>query len=47
MFRIEERDHVRDRVLRLVSSDPRIVAGAIVGSLALHSAKEIGGPIWI
>lgn len=35
MFRIEERDHVRDRVLRLVSSDPRIVAGAIVGSLAL------------
>lgn len=34
MFTIEERDRVRDRVLELASSDQRVVAGAVLGSLA-------------
>ena len=34
MFDIGHRDHVRDRVLDIASSDPRVVAGAVVGSLA-------------
>ncbi|MDP9330691.1 MAG: nucleotidyltransferase domain-containing protein [Actinomycetota bacterium] len=34
MFTIGDRDRVRDRVLELASSDPRVVAGAAVGSLA-------------
>jgi hypothetical protein len=34
LFRVEERDHVRDRVLRLAASDERVVAGAVVGSQA-------------
>ena len=36
MFSVEDRDRVRDHVLNLAASDPRVVAGAIVGSLALH-----------
>jgi hypothetical protein len=36
MFSVEERDRVRDRVLALAAADPRVVAGAVVGSLALH-----------
>ena len=35
MFSVQQRDDVRDRILELARSDPRIVAGAIVGSLAL------------
>jgi hypothetical protein len=35
MFRVEDRDRARDFVLRLASSDARVVAGAAVGSLAL------------
>lgn len=35
MFDVEERDRVRARVLALASSDPRVVSGAEVGSLAL------------
>jgi hypothetical protein len=35
MFSVEERDGVRDRVLEMASSDARVVAGAVVGSLAL------------
>ena len=35
MYSIQERNLVRDRVLQLASSDPRVVAGAVVGSLAL------------
>ena len=35
MFSIEERDRIRDQVLQLAASDTRIVAGAVVGSLAL------------
>lgn len=34
MFTAEERDRVRGRVLELAAADPRVVAGAAVGSLA-------------
>jgi len=36
MFSIDDRNRTRDRVLALASSDPRVVAAAVVGSLALH-----------
>lgn len=35
MFSVEERNQVRDYVLRLAESDARVVAAAVVGSLAL------------
>lgn len=35
LFTVEDRNRVRDRVLGLAASDPRVVAGAVVGSLAL------------
>jgi hypothetical protein len=41
MFTIEERDAARDHVLEIAASDPRVVAGAVVGSLA-HG----GGDRW-
>ena len=41
MFTVEERARVRDRVLEMAASDPRVVAAAIVGSLA-HG----GGDRW-
>lgn len=41
MFSVEERDRVRDRVLELASADPRVVAGAVVGSFA-----GAGGDRW-
>jgi len=34
MFTIEQRDALRDRILRLAAADDRVVAGAAVGSLA-------------
>jgi hypothetical protein len=34
VFTIDDRNRVRDRVLDMASSDPRVVAGAAVGSLA-------------
>ncbi len=34
MFTVEERNRVRDRVLEMASSDPLVVAGAVLGSLA-------------
>jgi hypothetical protein len=34
MFTIEDRDRVRDHVLNMASRDGRVVAGAVVGSLA-------------
>ncbi len=40
LFSIEDRDRVRDRVLQLAAHDPRVVAGAVVGSLALHSGDR-------
>jgi len=35
VFTVEQRDALRDRVLRLADEDERVVAGAVVGSLAL------------
>jgi hypothetical protein len=40
MFNIGNRDRVRDRVLNLASTDPRVVAGAAVGSLAHDQADR-------
>jgi hypothetical protein len=40
MFSIEERNRVRDRALELASSDERVVAGAVVGSLALDEGDR-------
>jgi hypothetical protein len=40
MFTIQDRDHVRERVLQLAASDARVVAGAIVGSLALSDGDR-------
>lgn len=40
MFSVEDRDRVRDQVLTMASSDPRVVAGAVVGSLALHEGDR-------
>jgi hypothetical protein len=41
MFTVEERDELRDRVLEMARQDPRVVAAAEVGSLALG-----GGDRW-
>lgn len=41
MFTIADRDRIRDYVLQLAASDARVVAGAVVGSLALS-----GGDRW-
>ena len=35
MFSIQDRNRIRDHVLHLADSDARVVAGAVVGSLAL------------
>ncbi|HWJ43829.1 MAG TPA: hypothetical protein VNR63_00470 [Gaiellaceae bacterium] len=35
MFTVEQRDAVRERLLRLADDDERVVAAAAVGSLAL------------
>jgi len=35
MFSVSDRDRIRDYVLQLAASDARVVAGAVVGSLAL------------
>jgi hypothetical protein len=40
MFTIQYRDSVRDRVLQLAASDPRVIAGAVVGSLALDEGDR-------
>jgi hypothetical protein len=34
MFSIDDRNRIRDRVLQLAATDARVVAGAVVGSLA-------------
>jgi hypothetical protein len=34
VFTVEERDRVRERVLDMARADPRVVAGAVIGSLA-------------
>ena len=40
MFSVSDRDRVRDYVLQLAASDIRIVAGAVVGSLALSEGDR-------
>jgi hypothetical protein len=40
MFTIEQRDALRERVLGLAEDDDRVVAGAIVGSLAVDAADR-------
>src|SRR5215217_3513803 len=40
MFSIRDRDHIRDRVLQLAVSDARVVAGALVGSLAVSAGDR-------
>jgi len=40
LFTISDRDHIRDCVLKMAETDKRVVAGAMVGSLAL------GGDRW-
>ena len=37
---IQDRNRVRDHVLLLAASDPRVVAGAVVGSLALDDGDR-------
>jgi predicted nucleotidyltransferase len=34
MFSVNERERIQDRVLEMAAADPRVVAGAVVGSLA-------------
>ena len=41
MFTVEDRNRIQDHVLQLAASDTRVVAGAVVGSLALG-----GGDRW-
>jgi hypothetical protein len=40
MFSVEERDALRERVLRLAEEDVRVVAGAAVGSLAVDAGDR-------
>jgi hypothetical protein len=40
VFTVEQRDALRERVLRLAKEDERIVAGALVGSLAVDSGDR-------
>jgi hypothetical protein len=40
VFTVAERDAVRERVLQMAEKDPRVVGGAVVGSLALGPGDE-------
>jgi hypothetical protein len=40
LFAVEQRDALRERVLRLAEEDPRVVAGAAVGSLAVDAGDR-------
>ena len=40
MFTVKQRDAVRDRVLRLAEEDDRVVAAAVVGSLAVDGGGD-------
>src|SRR5712691_8076678 len=40
VFTVEQRDALRERVLRLGEEDQRVVAGAVVGSLAVDSGDR-------
>jgi hypothetical protein len=39
VFTVEQRDALRERVLRLAKEDERVVAGAAVGSLAVDAVS--------
>jgi hypothetical protein len=40
MFTIQDRNRIRDYVLQQAASDPRVVSGAVVGSLALSEGDR-------
>jgi hypothetical protein len=40
VFTVEQRDALRERVLKLAEADERVVAGAVVGSLAVDAADR-------
>ena len=40
MFTVEQRDALRERLLRLAEEDERVVAGALVGSLAVDAGDR-------
>ncbi|HEX9121804.1 MAG TPA: nucleotidyltransferase domain-containing protein [Actinomycetota bacterium] len=40
VFTVEQRDALRERVLRLAEEDDRVVAGAVVGSLAIDAGDR-------
>jgi predicted nucleotidyltransferase len=40
MFTAQQREQVRQRILELAQSDPRVIAGALTGSLAFGSGDE-------
>jgi hypothetical protein len=40
VFTAKQRDALRERVLRLAEDDDRVVAGAVVGSLAVHGGGD-------
>jgi hypothetical protein len=40
MFSVQDRDHICDHVLQFATSDKRVVAGAVVGSLALNDGDR-------
>lgn len=40
MFSIQDRNLIRDHILKLAASDARVVAGAVVGSLALSEGDR-------
>lgn len=40
MFTIEQRDALRDRMMKLAEEDERVVAGAVVGSLAVDGGDR-------
>ena len=40
MFSVEDRERVQTCVLELAAADPRVVAGAVVGSLALSDGDR-------
>jgi hypothetical protein len=40
VFRVEDRNRIRDRILELAAADDRVVAGAVVGSLAFDEGDR-------
>jgi hypothetical protein len=40
MFTPQERDQVRDRIIAMAKRDPRVMAGALIGSLAADGADQ-------